>query len=76
MDTKVYVKFGDVARNRIGMQCQYARDYLDITEHPTLAEGIRWRGDLTDYHFLEIHEDDVDLFVNRVQTWRRAKGII
>jgi hypothetical protein len=71
-----FIKFGEVARSKIGMQCQYACDYLDAAKHPTLAAGVRWKGDLADYHFVLIHEDDVEAFVERVQTWRRSKGII
>lgn len=71
-----YIRFGDVARNMIGMQCQYASDYLDSIKHPALAAGVRWRGNLGDYHFLTIHKDDVAAFVDRVQTWRKARGII
>lgn len=68
-----FVDFGDVARQRLGMQCQYARDYL--TE-PEISEGIRWQGDIEDYHGLTIHKDDVETFVARAVEWRRARGII
>ncbi len=71
-----FVKFGDVARNQIGMQCQYAVGYLDAAKHPDLAAGVRWRGDLSDYHFVEIWDQDIEAFVITVQAWRRMKGII
>lgn len=71
-----YISFGDVARNQIGQQCQYASDYLDVKKHPDLAKDVRWTGDLADYHFLKIHEDDVAGFVARVQAWRKARGCI
>ncbi len=68
-----FVSFGDVARKRLGEQCQYARHFLADTN---LSEGIRWQGRIEDYHGLTIHKDDVETFVTRVQAWRRAKGII
>lgn len=73
MTTVDYVKFGDIARN-LGMQAQYGVRYLDgLDEHPYLGESIRIRGSTRDYHSLEIHKDDVELFVNRYKeyiAWR------
>lgn len=71
--TTDYVPFGDVARQRLGMQCQYARHYLI---DPELSQGIRWQGNIEDYHGLTIHKDDVETFVERALAWRRARGII
>ena len=68
-----YVQFGDVARDRLGMQCQYARHYLLM---PDINQGIRWQGKIEEYHHLTIHLDDVETFVQRALAWRRAKGII
>ncbi len=68
-----YVSFGDVARRRLGVQAQYAREYLT---NPELAEGVRWKGKIEDYHGLKIHKDDVESFVERAIAWRRANGII
>jgi hypothetical protein len=67
-----YVDFGDVARERLGMQAQYARQYLT---DPELGKGIRWQGRIEDYHGLTIHKDDVKTFVERTQAWRRSQGI-
>ena len=72
----MYTGFGDVARYRIGMQAQYCRHYLDATQHPEIAEGIRWKGDPTMYHSLEIHVDDVETFVERVVSYRKVTGQI
>lgn len=68
-----YVLFGDVARDRVGEQCQYAHRYLD---DPEIGMGTRWRGRHADYHGITIHRDDVAGFVERALMWRRAKGII
>ncbi len=68
-----YVSFGDVARKQLGMQCQYARKYL---LDPEIANGIRWTGEVNDYHGLMIHTDDVETFVTRAIAWRKAHGII
>lgn len=74
-DIAGYVHFGDVARDRCGMQCQYCRHYL-AGEHgcPDLGSDLRWHGDTTDYHKLKIHQDDADEFVRRVRTHRIAAG--
>ena len=68
-----YVSFGDVARKQLGMQCQYASRYL---LDQGLSQGIRWTGDVHNYHGLKIHKDDVVKFVERVLDWRRSQGII
>lgn len=68
-----FVSFGNVARQRLGMQCQYARHYLT---DPTVNQGVRWEGELDNYHGLTIHQDDVDTFVTRVQQLRRERGEI
>ena len=65
-----YVLFGDVARKFLGEQCQYAVRYLDNRQ---LTTGVRWVGDLADYHFVKIHRDDVVGFVRRVQDWLKKR---
>ena len=66
-----YIPFGDVARDRCGMQCQYASRYL-AGEHgsPNLGENIRWYGRTADYHMLMIHKDDGTTFVRRLREFR------
>lgn len=83
-----YVEFGEVARGRLGMQCQYSSRYLTgIGRSPRLAEDLRWHGgeidtlwrqldSSGDYHRLRLHRDDVDEFVDRVIAHRRAVGAI
>jgi hypothetical protein len=58
------------------MQCQYCSRYLDPKETPYLGEGIRWKGNVADFHFMEIHKDDVEEFVKRVLEYRRAARIV
>lgn len=72
-DPSEFVAFGDVARHRLGMQCQYARKLL---LDPVLSKGVRWQGRIEDYHNLRIHRDDVEAFVEVVQAHRRATGQI
>lgn len=77
-----FVNFGDMARQRLEMQCQYACRYTGavkgdgtidpdywkgIDGSPCLGEGLRFRGSTKDYHFMEIHKDDVEEFVRRVR---------
>lgn len=70
-DVSDYIHFGDVARDRCGMQCQYCRHYL-AGEHgsPDLGSDLRWFGDTSDYHKLQIHKEDADTFVRRVYRHR------
>lgn len=68
-----FLKFGDVSRKLLGMQCQYGCHYLTDT---ILAKDIRWTGDISNYHGIKIHKDDVETFVARVLAWRKAQGII
>lgn len=73
MTDENYVSFGKIAR-RLGSQAQYCSRYLDgLDDHPYLGENIRIRGNTSDYHSLEIHRDDVALFVRRYEeyiAWR------
>jgi hypothetical protein len=83
-----YVDFGDVARGRLGMQCQYASRYLTgVGATPALAQDLRWHGGDPaalwrtlspdgNYHALRIHADDVEEFVARADRWRRDRGIV
>jgi hypothetical protein len=75
-DTAPYVPFGDVARQRLHEQCQYASRYLEgELGDPDLGSDLRWYGDTADYHGLQIHQDDVEEFVRRVRDYRRAHHI-
>lgn len=65
--TPDYVDFGDVARDRCSMQCQYASRYLSgAYGSADLGSDLRWYGEVSDYHRLRIHKDDVEKFVERV----------
>jgi hypothetical protein len=68
-----YIPFGDVARQQLREQCQYAVRWL---RDPELGKGIRWKGNEANYHDTLIHKDDVETFVTRVQAWRKAKHMI
>ncbi len=73
--TEGFVNFGDIARARLRQQCQYASRYVDgkIQGYPNLGEGLRFRGTPADYHSLEIHQDDVEEFVRRVEQHRLCR---
>ena len=77
-----FVSFGDVAREQLGQQCQYASRYTGTSssswqEHgyPNLGQGLRFQGSSDDYHFLEIHKDDVTTFVQRYKEHRAKLGL-
>jgi hypothetical protein len=67
-----YIAFGPIARGKLNNQAQYARHWL---RDPEVNEGIRWRGDFSNYHTLEIHKDDVDDLVKRVKEKEKERGI-
>jgi hypothetical protein len=76
-NTADYIRFGDVARDRCGMQCQYASRYLmgELNGYPKLGEDLRWFGDTGSYHGLMIHKGDADEFVRRVRK-HRTEGMM
>ena len=71
-----WIELGEVSLPLLGMQTQYSAAYVE-----SLGEGLRFRGeggtelDLTNYHFIEIHKDDVEVFVSRVKEFRQKLGI-
>lgn len=68
-----FVSFGDVARDQLGMQCQYAARYVGGRHGATnLSEHLRIVGRPEDYHDLRIHEADIAEFVHRVREHRRG----
>lgn len=73
-----WVNFGDIARRRCREQCQYASRAIDGRHgYPNIGEGLRFRDSLgrelnvSNYHFVEIHRDDVETFVQR---WEAHHG--
>jgi len=83
--TPDYVSFHDVAVRLCHQQCQHARHYLRPDHNPTFGDRVRWKGKIEDYHFLEIHKDDVELFVRLFEfhtaageladaPWRKGNG--
>lgn len=72
-----FVDLGQIARERLGMQAQYAVRYVRGSHGSAeLGGGLRFRGDPADYHFVQIHKDDVEEFVRRVIEHRRSTGQI
>ena len=67
-----YIPFGPVARGRLKNQAQYARHWL---KDPEVGRGIRWRGDFSNYHSLEIHRDDVGELERRVEEEEKRRGV-
>ena len=78
-----FVNLGDVCRHQLGMQCQYGSRYANPAfssesaqaaghHTPYCAEGLRIEGNPSDYHSLEIHQDDVQTFVERVKAARHS----
>lgn len=70
-DHSEYVSFSDVAVSQCGEQSQYASRAIDGRHGwPNLGKNLRFNGNPSDYHDVEIHRDDVAEFVKRYQEWR------
>ena len=69
-DITAYIPFGEVARQRCGMQCQYASRHLSDEFGADLGSDLRWFGDTHRYHGLMIHKVDADEFVRRARVYR------
>ncbi len=67
---KDYVNLGDVIRKVSGMQCQYGSRYFCknwSNEYKYLGDGLRIIGTSKDYHFMQIHKDDVEEATKRLK---------
>lgn len=73
-DLEGYVSFPAIATGELRQQAQYASRYVDgvIEDYPNLGEGLRFKGDPSDYHSLRIHKDDVQEFVQRVTLYKKS----
>lgn len=69
-DLDQYVSFGDIARGRCGVQCQYASRLIG-----KLGTGLRWWSMGSSYHDILIHRDDVDECVRRWRHYYVSNGI-
>ena len=67
MNDNDYIPFGDIARNRMEMQCQYASQHINGScGRVNLGEGLRFKNiDGHSYHDIKIHKNDVEEFVRR-----------
>lgn len=72
VDDEGYIRFGDIAINVLSQQCQYASRYLmgTIEGYPALALGLRLKGNPDDYHFVRIHAEDTQTFIDRYKEHR------
>ena len=73
LDSDGYANFGDVARGSLGMQCQYASQYVTGTfnDRPNLGQGLRFKNlDTGNYHEIRIHGEDIGELVSRFQQMR------
>lgn len=81
MDNTDYINFGDLVRSKLHRQCQYVSRYVGgLCDYPDLGKGLRFMecGKVVtfsdDYHFLKIHKDDADTFIERVRKYMEKMG--
>ena len=75
-DEEGFVPFREVAWTFMeGMQAQYASRYIDgaIPGWPNLGEGLRFKGEASNYYSVKIHKDDIEEFVKRVRDYQRLR---
>lgn len=65
-----WVDLGDVCRGRLSQQAQYGCRWSE-----SVGKGLRYQGDMRDYHAMKIHRDDVEEFVARVETYRKENQL-
>lgn len=71
-----YVSFGDMARELLNMQAQYAAYFLNGAGGlARIADDLRVKGQVGDYHSLQIHRDDVAVFVSRAKESLAGWGV-
>lgn len=74
-DPKEYVEIGEIASSQPApLQSQYFARYLGgVCGDPNLGEvepAIRWFGDTSDYHDIQIHREDAQELKRRVIQYR------
>jgi len=71
------VPFSEVA-HLVHEQVQYASRYhTGVGGYPVLSEGLRIKsGNVSDYHSLTIHQDDVGEFARRIVTHQVDMGMV
>ncbi len=69
-DLDQYVSFGDLARDRILQQCQYASRLIG-----KLGYGLRWWSSGPGYHSIMIHQGDTDECFRRWRDYYVSNGI-
>ena len=76
-EAQKYVSFGDIAREQMDMQCQYAVRYLfPNQDRPYLGEAIRTTGTIMEYHGVKIHRDDIAEFLRRFQAYKIENHLV
>ena len=68
-----FVELG-VVSGKLGMQTQYVAHYVHgLGSCPNLSGGLRIIDDISNYHMIKIHKDDVDCLVERIREVREEK---
>jgi len=75
VDSDGFVDFGQASRAYLHIQAQYAGRYVDNLDPdvPNLCGDLRIRGSSSDYSSIRIHQDDIEIFVNRFLEYKRSQ---
>ncbi len=82
IDSKGFVKLGDIAHGLLGRQAQYVSRLIDglDPDYPNIGQSLRFKdvfgedGKGTgDYHDYKIHKDSVEEFVKRAKEYYGEK---
>ncbi len=73
-----YVNFGNQVVHKFGLgQTQYISRYINPNldeEYPMLGEGLRFKGNPSNYHNVEIHVDDIEKFLRRYRAYTELQN--
>jgi hypothetical protein len=68
----MYINLGDYCRSKLGITGQSGYYYLiGLAGHPDFGKGLRVKGNMGMYHSIQIHEDDAEIFRQRIEDHRK-----
>lgn len=66
-----YIPFGDISRNRLGLESRVGVHLLQMT----WARDVRWTGHMEQSYAIRIHKDDIETFVTKATEWMKSQNM-